>query len=101
MDLAFSQTNGVLKLVGTFVIGFVDKNGPLGKAYEQYKKKCVFYKDATFYAVDDRLAHLTTAGFGEFSIAQTVFGMPSDFPVDEPIKPGCCEGSFVVIKAMK
>jgi len=101
MDAAFSQTNRVLKPGGTFVIGFVDKNSPLGKAYEQNKRQSVFYKDATFYVVDDLLAYLTKAGFGEFSIAQTIFGMPSDIPADEPVKPGYGEGSFVVIKAMK
>jgi ubiquinone/menaquinone biosynthesis C-methylase UbiE len=101
IDTAFSQTNRVLKPGGTFVIGFVDKNNPLGKAYEQNKKPSLFYKDATFYAVDDLLTHLTKAGFGEFSIAQSVFGLPSDIPADEPVKPGYGEGSFVVIKAMK
>jgi SAM-dependent methyltransferase len=101
MDVAFSQTKRVLKPGGTFVIGFVDKNSLLGKAYEQNKKQSVFYKDAIFYAVDYLLAHLTKTGFGEFSIAQTVFGMPSDITADEPVKPDYGEGSFVVIKAMK
>jgi SAM-dependent methyltransferase len=101
MDAAFNQTNRVLKPGGTFVIGFVDKNSPLGKAYEQNKKQSVFYKEATFYAVDDLLSNLTKAGFGQFSFAQTVFGLPSDIPADELVKPGYGEGSFVVIKAMK
>jgi ubiquinone/menaquinone biosynthesis C-methylase UbiE len=101
MDAAFNQTNRVLKPGGTFVIGFVDKNSPLGKAYDQYKKQSVFYKEATFYTVNDLLAPLTKAGFVEFSFAQTVFGLPSDIAADELVKPGYGECSFVVIKAMK
>jgi len=101
LDTAFNETNRVLKPKATFVVGFVDKNSPLGREYEQYKKKSLFYKDATFYAVDDLLAHLTKAGFSEFSFAQTVFGLLSDIRDDEPIKPGYGDGSFVVIRAMK
>jgi hypothetical protein len=91
----------VLKPGGAFVIGFVDKNSPVGRTYEQYKNQSVFYKDATFYAADDLLVHLTKAGFSNFSFVQTVFGPLSVIRADEPVRPGYGEGSFVVIKAIK
>ena len=34
LDAAFSETNRVLKPNATFVVGFVDKNSPLGREYE-------------------------------------------------------------------
>jgi SAM-dependent methyltransferase len=101
IDAAFSETLRVLKPGGAFFIGFVDKNSPVGRAYEQYKNQSVFYKDATFYAADDLLVHLTKAGFSNFSFVQTIFGPLSVIRADEPVRPGYGEGSFVVIKAIK
>jgi SAM-dependent methyltransferase len=101
LDAAFSETHRVLKPGGAFIIGFVDKDSPVGKAYEQHKSQNVFYKDATFYAVDDLRAHLTKAGFSNFSFVQTIFGPLSEIRADEPVKPGYGEGSFVVMKAVK
>ncbi len=101
IDAAFSETYRVLKPLGAFIIGFVDKNSPIGKAYEQKRNQSVFYKDATFYTVDDLRVHLTKAGFGNFSFVQTIFGPLAAILADEPVKPGYGEGSFVVIKALK
>lgn len=101
LDAAFSETLRVLKPGGAFVIGFVDKNSLIGQAYEHYKSESTFYKDATFYATDDLLVHLTKAGFINFSFMQTIFGPLAEIQECEPVIPGYGEGSFVVIKAMK
>jgi SAM-dependent methyltransferase len=97
LELALQEAYRVLKPGGAFIIGFVDRNSPIGKAYEQ--RKSLFYKNATFYSADDLLSHLKQAGFTKFNFCQTLFG-----PVDEMRKPdqartGYGEGSFVVIKA--
>jgi ubiquinone/menaquinone biosynthesis C-methylase UbiE len=101
IDLAFQEAFRVLKPGGAFIIGFVDRNSVIGKAYEQRKNESLFYKDATFYSVDDLLAHLKQAGFSTFSFSQTLFGPIDEMREPDRAKKGCGEGSFVVIKAEK
>ena len=101
MAAAFSETLRVLKPGGAFVIGFVDKNSPVGKAYDRSKDQSIFYKDATFYATDELLVHLTKAGFSNFSFVQTIFGPLSEIREHEPVASGYGQGSFVAIKAIK
>jgi ubiquinone/menaquinone biosynthesis C-methylase UbiE len=101
MDAAFSETLRVLKPGGAFIIGFVDKNSPVGKAYDRYKYQSTFYKDATFYAADELLVHLTNTGFRNFSCVQTIFGPLAEIQEHEPVSPGYGQGSFVAIKAIK
>ena len=101
LDAAFSETLRVLKPGGAFVIGFVDKNSLVGKAYDRNKDQSIFYKDATFYAADELLIHLTKAGFIEFSFVQTIFDPLAEIRECEPMMPGYGQGSFAVIKALK
>jgi SAM-dependent methyltransferase len=101
IDLAFREALRVLKPDGAFIVGFVDKNSPIGKSYEQRKNESLFYKNATFYAVDDLLPHLRNAGFKQFSFCQTLFGPVADMKEPAQIKEGYGEGSFVVIKAAR
>jgi SAM-dependent methyltransferase len=99
--MAFQEAYRILKPGGDFVIGFVDRNSPIGKAYEQRKNESLFYKKATFYAVDDLLAHLKQAGFSRFDFCQTLFGNLEEMRRADQPKKGYGEGSFVVIKAEK
>ena len=101
IDLAFKETHRVLKSGGLFIIGFVDRNSPLGKLYLERKDKSAFYKDATFYSVDELVSHLKKAGFGGFSFKQTIFRPLSEFQEAEPVKDGYGEGSFVVVRGVK
>lgn len=101
IELAFHEAYRVLKPNGAFVIGFVDRNSPIGKAYGQRKQDSLFYRDATFYAVDDLLRLLTSAGFKQFSFRQTLFGPVDDMQEPDPVTEGHGKGSFVVIRAEK
>lgn len=101
IDLAFQEAYRVLKPRGSFIIGFVDKNSPIGRAYEQRKNESPFYQSATFYSVDDLLAHLKKAGFLKFRFCQTIFGPLQDMQEPSEVKDGFGEGSFVVIRADK
>jgi len=101
IDRAFQEAYRVLKPGGAFIIGFVDRNSVIGKAYEQRKNESLFYKNATFYTVDDLLAHLKQAGFSMFSFSQTLFSPIDEMREPDQAKKGCGEGSFVVIKAEK
>jgi len=99
LEQAFQEAFRVLKPGGAFIIGFVDRNSPIGKSYEQKKSESLFYRDATFYTVDVLLAYLKQAGFSMFSFSQTLFSPPDEMHAPDPIKKGHGDGSFVVIKA--
>jgi len=101
IDRAFQEAYRVLKPRGSFIIGFVEKNSPIGRSYEQRKNESPFYKAATFYSVDDLLAHLKKAGFLKFRFCQTLFGPLQDMQEPSEVKEGFGEGSFVVIRADK
>jgi len=101
IDLAFQESYRVLKPGGSLIIGFVDKNSPIGKAYLLRKSESLFYKDATFYSVDELLPHLTTAGFKTFSFRQTLFDPIENMKEPSSTKEGHGDGSFVVIRAEK
>lgn len=99
MDLAFKEVLRVLKPGGCFIIGFVDRESPLGKLYDKRRDTSTFYKEATFFSVDELVAHLKEAGFRHFTFHQTLFGPLQEIGKSEPVKEGSGEGSFVAIKA--
>jgi SAM-dependent methyltransferase len=97
----FKEAFRVLKKEGCLVIGFLDKNSPIGKEYEESKSESIFYKQANFYSVDKVLYELKAAGFRYFNIVQTLFHPLDEIKNVEHTKPGYGEGSFVVIRASK
>jgi ubiquinone/menaquinone biosynthesis C-methylase UbiE len=86
---------------GVLVIGFVDRTSPLGKKYERYKAENKFYKEASFYSVDEIVSLMTGAGFGNFAFTQTIFRDLNEIDNTEVVKDGYGEGSFVVIRGEK
>jgi SAM-dependent methyltransferase len=101
IEAAFREAARVLKPEGALVIGFIDKDSPIGKLYQQHKEDSVFYKLAKFYSVDEVILHLKNAGFTVFKCTQTIFRNLLEIREVEPIKDGYGEGSFVVIKGVK
>jgi SAM-dependent methyltransferase len=101
IEAAFREAARVLKPNGCLVIGFIAKDSPLGTLYQQHKADSVFYQVATFYAVDEVVAHLKSAGFTRFTFAQTIFHHLTEIRAVEPVKEGYGEGSFVVIRGVK
>ena len=91
----------VLKPDGYLIIGFIDKNSPLGEYYQKIKEKNPFYKEANFISTEELLKDLKKVGFKEFKIVQTIFHKLEDIKDIEPVKEGYGEGSFVVIRAKK
>lgn len=97
----FTEAYRVIKLGGSLVVGFLDRDSIIGQEYESRKSESVFYKHATFYSVEKVQKELKAAGFRLFGISQTLFHPLEEIRMIEPAKPGHGEGSFVVIKAHK
>ncbi len=91
----------VLKKGGYVIIGFIDKNSPLGEYYQKIKEKNPFYREAKFISTQELLDYLKKVGFKDFKIVQTIFHKLEDISSIEPVKEGYGEGSFVVIRARK
>ena len=101
MEMAFQEVSRVLKPGGSFVIGFVDRDSPLGKEYQKRKDKSAFYQHATFYSTDDIVSHLQRAGFGKLVFRQTLFRPLAEMVEVESAKEGHGQGSFVVVRGEK
>lgn len=98
---SFSEAYRILKPEGLLIIGFIDKESPVGRIYQQRRGDSAFYRIATFHTVDEVAFGLKAAGFKCMSITQTIFQALADMRDVEPAKKGYGEGSFVVIKATK
>jgi SAM-dependent methyltransferase len=101
LELTFKEAYRVLRADGCLILGFIDRSSPLGKLYEKYKADNVFYRDATFYSTGEVISVLEKTGFRDLKFGQTIFKNLSDIDRIEPVKPGCGEGSFIVIKAVR
>ncbi|MCW8812012.1 MAG: methyltransferase domain-containing protein [Ignavibacteriaceae bacterium] len=98
---SFSEVKRILKPGGSFIIGLVDKNSPLGKIYEKLKEQNKFYRFATFYATDEIIMLLKENGFSNIETVQTVFGNLQKIHEVQKFKEGYGEGGFVVVNAVK
>jgi ubiquinone/menaquinone biosynthesis C-methylase UbiE len=101
VEAALKEAYRIIKPAGSLIIGFIDKDSPLGKLYQQYGKESVFYSAATFYSVNDIISQLKKAGFSHFNFVQTIFHDLTEMSDIEPIKAGYGEGSFVVVRAIE
>jgi len=95
------EAHRVLSHGGFLIIGFVDRNSMVGQTYLDHQNENVFYKDATFFSVDELDELMDQAGFKDLTFKQTIFKALSRTMRDEPVKPGHGEGSFVVICGRK
>jgi len=98
---SFQEVHRVLKDDGYFIIGFVDKNSPVGKFYLEHKDENVFYKDATFFGTEELYKILKDTGFKINNTYQTVFGKIEEINKVQNVLVGYGRGGFVVIKSQK
>jgi SAM-dependent methyltransferase len=98
------ETRRVLKPAGRLILGFIDRDSPLGQLYVSRKEADPFYRQAHFYSVGQVANYARQVGFGNIEFCQTIFGLPGETSGDIetlPVRAGYGEGAFVVLSAEK
>jgi SAM-dependent methyltransferase len=98
---AFSEAHRVLEPGGHFIVGFLDREAPLGSRYEARKGKSDYYRIARFVSSDEVLAGQERAGFGDLVAVQTIFEPSEDMEERSPVEPGHGRGLFVVVRGRR
>jgi SAM-dependent methyltransferase len=99
IEKALTEAKRILQPGGHLIIGYIDKESPLGERYLERKDENPFYQDATFVSTDGLVETLDTVGFGDFDFVQTIFRMPEELTEPDSVTEGYGEGSFVGIDA--
>jgi ubiquinone/menaquinone biosynthesis C-methylase UbiE len=96
-----AEASRVLKPGGTLVIGFIDRESPIGQDYLAHQAENVFYRAATFYSAEDVERLLRQAGFVIRAWGQTLSRPLGTIHTIEPLQPGRGHAAFVVVSAGK
>jgi len=102
MDV-LKEANRILVSGGKLVLGFVLKESPWGKFYQQKKEEGHrFYRYATFYSCAEAIRHLGQAGFVTEKVISTLFQKPGEVHHTEEPKDGYFpDAGFTIISASK
>ena len=98
---ALREATRVLRAPGRLIIGMIDPDSPLGRAYETNKEKSKFYRQAKFHLVGQVLTWLEDLGYDDLKTCQTIFQDSATVKVPQPVNEGHGEGVFVVIAGEK
>lgn len=95
-----AEARRVLKPGGTLVIGFIDRDSPIGRDYAAHREASVFYRDAHFHSAAEVERLVLDGGFSIRSWAQTLARPLAETAHIEPARPGRGEGAFAVVLAV-
>ncbi|WP_142860543.1 class I SAM-dependent methyltransferase [Salinigranum halophilum] len=96
-----AEAERILAPDGSLVIGYIDKNSPVGRVYQATKEENPFYREAEFVSTEQLVDALEVVGFDDFEFVQTIYHPLDEVDGPEPIHAGYGDGSFVGIKATR
>jgi ubiquinone/menaquinone biosynthesis C-methylase UbiE len=96
-----AEADRILSESGSLVIGYIDKDSPVGEIYQETKAENPFYREASFVSTEELLEALEAAGFTDFEFVQTIYQWIDELDGPEPVEEGYGDGSFVGIKASR
>ncbi|MBB5347571.1 class I SAM-dependent methyltransferase [Desulfoprunum benzoelyticum] len=94
-----AEVHRILRPGGRLVLGFIDRESPLGQEYLAHQAENVFYRDATFHSTVEVERLLSNSGFSIHARVQTLAHSLAETRAIEPLRPGHGHGAFVVIAA--
>lgn len=101
LSLSIKEAARVLRTGGKLLIGFVDRESPIGRFYQKHKEKSELYKEATFFSTQEIKTAMENQGFRNFQFRQTILKGLTETTKNEPVLEGHGQGSFVVISGKK
>ena len=101
VESALREVYRILRLGGSLLIGFVERNSSLGEKYQKNKEKNPFYREATFYTAEEIAGFLKESGYVNLIFRQTIFQVLESLQAIEPVEAGFGRGAFVVVKGEK
>jgi ubiquinone/menaquinone biosynthesis C-methylase UbiE len=96
-----AEADRVLAASGRLVMGYVDRESPLGRVYQEHKDENPFYREAAFVTTDELRDELAAAGFTDTAFVQTIYRPLGETDGPEPVEEGYGDGSFVAVRARR
>ncbi len=101
ISLMLDEARRVLITGGTLVLGFIDRETPLGQHYLEHQDENPFYREARFFSATEVEELLEQTGFVERRWVQTLFNTLEETQQIEALRPGYGQGAFVSVRARR
>lgn len=95
------EAGRVLSEDGSLIVGFIDRESPLGRYYQDHRLESPFYRDAVFFSAAEIWGLLAETGFSAREWVQTLLAPLAQVTGVEHPLAGHGEGAFVAVRAGK